>query len=414
MEKTIKKILVANRGLSAMRIMHACRDRKIPSIAVFSAPDRLSYHVHLADRAVPIGPGEPDSPYLDQSIIIEAALTSGADAIHPGWGPLSEDADFAQKVLDAGLTWIGTRPEAIRLARDPAEAGKVAAQVGIPVAPPLEGGRHVKVQILADRSGHAVHLFERECTLRYADQKIIEEAPSPSLDQDLRLEMCAAAVRFMLQIGCDSAGTVEFLLDPAAKKFYFHEVHPRLQDEHGLTELVTGLDIAGLMLDVAQGRELPFEQSEVQFCRRALGARLLARDPKTFAPSSGRVTRLTIPMGPNVRFASGISEGSEVRPDDGPLLMLLMTSGSDRPEAVRVMERALRDLRVEGVQTLAPLLLSIVRHPAFIRGFFSDRFIEEHMEELVSMMKGGDTEDEALKIARYVAEATVLGPAKWV
>jgi acetyl-CoA carboxylase biotin carboxylase subunit/propionyl-CoA carboxylase alpha chain len=485
MEKIIKKILVANRGVPAVRIMHTCRDRKIPTTAVYSAPDRISHHVYMADSAVHIGEAPPQASYLNKGKIVEAALRSGADAIHPGWGFLSENADFAQMVRDAGLVWIGPRPEVIRLVRDKIEAGKIAEQAHVPVIPGMMGvqgllqiqkwmqeekirfpilikaaalgrggemikvenemqlspavaqaraeaskvfgdeavmvekyierARHIEVQVVADGHGHCVHLYERECTIQYGNQKIIEEAPSPTLDQDLRREMCSTALSLMREIGYESAGTVEFLVDSSTKKYYFLKVNPGLQAEHGLTELIAGLDIVGIMLDVAQGRELPFGQSDIHPNRWALEARLNAQDPKTFAPSFGTITRLLIPVGPNVRVASGVFEGSDVPPNYGPLFMLLMTSGADRLEAIRVMDRALgRNLRVEGVKTLAPLLLSIIRHPAFIQGDFSTRFIEEHMEELISMFREKNSEDEVLKIARYVAEVSALGPAKWV
>lgn len=238
---------------------------------------------------------------------------------------------------------------------------------------------------------------------------------SPSLDQNPRQEICAAAVHLACEIGYDSAGTIEFLFDPAAKQYYFFKIHPGLQGGHGLTELTTSVDIVGLMLDAAQGGELPFKQQDVHPSRRALLSRLYAQDPQTFALSSGKITRLLMPMGPNVRVTAGVSEGSDVGLDEESLLMLIMTSGVDRLEAIRVMDRALgRDLRVEGVQTLAPLLLGMVRHPAFIQGDYSSRFIDEHMEELLSTSMERTNEDEVLKIAQYVAEASVLGPAKWV
>ena len=400
MEKIIKKILVANRGVPAVRIMHTCRDRKIPTTAVYSAPDRISHHVYMADSAVHIGEAPPQASYLNKEKIVEAALRSGADAIHPGWGFLSENADFAQMVRDAGLVWIGPRPEVIRLVRDKIEAGKIAEQAHVPVIPGMMGvqgllqiqkwmqeekirfpilvkaaalgrggemikvenemqlspavaqaraeaskvfgdeavmvekyierARHIEVQVVADGHGHCVHLYERECTIQHGNQKIIEEAPSPTLDQDLRREMCSTALSLMREIGYESAGTVEFLVDSSTKKYYFLKVNPGLQAEHGLTELIAGLDIVGIMLDVAQGRELPFGQSDIHPNRWALEARLNAQDPKTFAPSFGTITRLLIPVGPNVRVASGVFEGSDVPPNYGPLFMLLMTSGADR------------------------------------------------------------------------------------
>jgi acetyl-CoA carboxylase biotin carboxylase subunit/propionyl-CoA carboxylase alpha chain len=219
----------------------------------------------------------------------------------------------------------------------------------------------------------------------------------------------------MKEMGYQSAGTVEYIFDSATRKFYFLEVNTRLQVEHGITELITGVDIVSLMLDVASGRKLPFKQSDIRPNRWALEVRLNAEDPKTFNPSFGNISRLQIPQGPNVRVSSGVYEGDDVPPYYDSLFMLLMTAGPDRANAIKVMDRALgRNLRVEGIKTLQPLLLSIIRHPAFIEGDFSTRFIEEHHDELVSMFSENNSEDEVLKIAKYVAEISALGPQPWM
>lgn len=485
MGKEIQKILIANRGVPAVRIMHTCRDRKIPTTAVYSAPDRLAHHVFMADAAVNIGEAPPAESYLNMEKLIRAARQSGSDAIHPGWGFLAENEVFAQKVTDAGLTWIGPSPQVIRMMGDKIQAKVLAEKANVPTIPGIsnvtdveqirkwmdsakvafpimikaaaggggkgmvkvenhdqmaqafaqarsearksfgdetvlvekyiERGRHIEVQIVADQHGNVVHLFERECTIQRRNQKIIEEAPSPSLDAALRQEICSTATRLMREIGYTTAGTVEFIFDSATKKFYFLEVNTRLQVEHGITELITGLDVVGIMIDVAQGKKLPFTQSDIRPNRWALEVRLNAEDPKTFSPSFGTITRLQVPMGPNVRVASGAYEGADIPPYYDSLFMLLMTAGADRKDALRVMDRSLgRNLRVEGVKTLQPLLLSIIRHPSFIEGDFSTRFIEEHMDQLVSMFRDHDSEDEVLKIARYVAEISALGPQKWM
>lgn len=485
MERKIEKVLVANRGVPAVRIMHTCRDRRIPTTAVYSTPDRLAHHVLMADSAVHIGEAPPAESYLNMDRIIDAALKSKSNAVHPGWGFLAENEDFAQRVIDAGLIWIGPSPEVIRMMGDKIEAKVIAKRANVPTIPGIsdvtepeqikkwmkqekvdfpimikaaaggggkgmvkveneaditqafaqarseakkafgdekilvekyiERGRHIEVQIVADEHGNVVHLFERECTLQRRNQKIIEEAPSPSLDNNLRQEICFTAVRLMREIGYTTAGTVEFIFDAPRKKFYFLEVNTRLQVEHGTTELITGLDIVGIMIDVASGKRLPFTQDEIVPNRWSLEVRLNAEDPKTFSPSFGTITRLQIPQGPGVRIASGVYEGADIPPYYDSLFMLLMTAGADREDAVRTMDRALgRNLRVEGIKTLAPLLLSIIRHPAFIVGEFSTRFIEEHMDELISMFKEESSEDEALKIAKYVAEISALGPQKWM
>jgi acetyl/propionyl-CoA carboxylase alpha subunit len=295
------------------------------------------------------------------------------------------------------------------------EAMKAFGDERVLVEKYIERGRHIEVQVVADKYRNVVHLFERECTIQRRNQKIIEEAPSPTLNHDLRHEICFTATRLMREIGYSSTGTVEFLFDSSTKKFYFLEVNTRLQVEHGITELITGLDIVGIMIDVAMDKKLPFKQSAIHPNRWALEVRLNAEDPKNFSPSFGTITRLQVPQGPGVRVASGVYEGADIPPYYDSLFMLLMTAGADREDAIRVMDRALsRNLRVEGVKTLAPLLLSIIRHPAFIAGEFSTRFIEEHMDELISMFKEKNSEDEVLKIAKYVAEISALGPQKWM
>jgi acetyl-CoA carboxylase biotin carboxylase subunit/propionyl-CoA carboxylase alpha chain len=483
--RNINKVLIANRGVPAVRIMHTCRDRKIPTTAVYSTPDRLAHHVFMADTAVHIGEAPPVESYLNMDKMIDAALRSKSDAIHPGWGFLAENERFAQMVVDAGLIWIGPSPKVIRIMGDKIEAKEIAQKAHVPTIPGInnvsdvkqiknwmktedvpfpimikasaggggkgmvkvenddrmeqalaqarseakkafgdetvlvekyiERGRHIEVQIVGDEHGNVLHLFERECTLQRRNQKIIEEAPSPTLDEDLRQEICFTAVRLMREIGYTTAGTVEFIFDSTTRKFYFLEVNTRLQVEHGITELITGLDIVGIMLDVVIGKKLPFKQSDIRPNRWALEVRLNAEDPKTFSPSFGGITRLEIPHGPGIRISSGVYEGADIPPYYDSLFMLLMTAGADREDAVRTMDRALsRSLRVEGVKTLAPLLLSIIRHPAFIKGEFSTRFIEEHMDELISMFKEKTSEDEALKVARYVAEISALGPQKWM
>lgn len=485
MKKKIHKILVSNRGVTAVRVMHTCRDLKIPTAAVYSTPDRLAHHVFMADTAVHIGEAPPAESYLNMERMIQAAYQSKSNAIHPGWGFLAENPDFAQMVIDSGLIWIGPKPKVIKALGDKIQAKELAQKANVPTIPGIidvksideidkwmkdnkvrfpimikavaggggkglvkvenntdlihsfaqarsealkafgddrvlvekyiERGRHIEVQVIADEHSNVVHLYERECTIQRRNQKIIEEAPSPSINNDLRNEICSTAIRLMRKIGYTSAGTVEFLFDSSANKYYFLEVNTRLQVEHGITELITGLDIVSLMIDIAMSKKLPIIQSDVHPNRWALEVRLNAEDPKTFSPSFGTITRLQVPQGPAVRVASGVYEGADIPPYYDSLFMLLMSAGADREDAIRVMDRALsRNLRVEGIRTLAPLLLSIIRHPKFRTGKFSTRFIDEYMDELISMFKEKDSEDEVLKIARYVAEISALGPQKWM
>lgn len=485
MDRKIQKVLIANRGVPAVRIMDTCRDRRIRTTAVYSTPDRLSYHVRFADSAVHVGDAPPIASYLNMEKIIGAAIRTDANAIHPGWGFLAEKSEFAQMVMDAGLIWIGPSPQVIKAMGDKIEAKKLATRANVPTIPGIsavtdleeikkwieeegidfpimikasaggggkgmvkvespkdlpnalsqarseamksfgddkllvekyvERGRHIEVQIVADQHGNVVHLFERECTLQRRNQKIIEEAPSPSLNDDIRKEICFTATRLMREIGYTSAGTVEFIFDSAKNRFFFLEVNTRLQVEHGVTELITGLDIVGLMIDVAEGKRLPFRQADIYPNRWALEARLNAEDPRNFSPSFGTITRLQVPQGPGIRVSQGVYEGADIPPYYDSLLMLLMTAGPEREDAIRAMDRTLSGhLRVEGVKTLAPLLLSIIRHDAFRVGEFSTRFIEEHMDELVSMFKEKNSEDEVLKIAKYVAKVSALGPRDWM
>ena len=485
MGKEIKKILIANRGVTAVRVMHTCRDRKIPTTAVYSTPDRLAHHVFMADSAVHIGEAPPAESYLNMDKMIAAAIQSRSDAIHPGWGFLAENHKFAQMVMDAGLTWIGPPPHVIEALGDKIQAKNLAQKANVPTIPGIldvmnveqikkwmkhdkvtfpimikavaggggrgmvkvenmnqlmqafaqarseamksfgddrvlvekyiELGRHIEVQVVGDEYGNIVHLYERECTIQRRNQKIIEEAPSPSINDDLRKEICFTAIRLMREIGYTSAGTVEFIFDSTTKKFYFLEVNTRLQVEHGITELITGLDIVGIMIDVAIGKKLPFKQADIRPNRWALEVRLNAEDPRNFSPSFGTITRLQVPQGPGVRIAAGAYEGADIPPYYDSLFMLLITAGVDRGDAIRVMDRTLsRNLRIEGVKTLAPLLLSIIRHPAFKAGEFSTRFLEENMKDLVSTFKEKNSEDEVLKIARYVAKISALGPQPWM
>jgi acetyl-CoA carboxylase biotin carboxylase subunit/propionyl-CoA carboxylase alpha chain len=279
----------------------------------------------------------------------------------------------------------------------------------------IRNAKHIEVQVLGDKSGNTVHLYERECTIQRRNQKVVEESPSPSLDDDLRQEICGQAIALVKSIGYHSVGTVEFILDSDTGKYYFLEVNTRLQVEHGLTELTTGYDLVGLMIDVAEEKSLEITQDDIQPNRWAIEVRLNAEDPETFGPSFGTITRLRTPDGPNLRVATGIYQGASVPPYYDSLLMLIMSTGHNREDALKVMDRALgRSLRVEGVKTLKPLLMSIIRHSDFIKGDFSTRFIEKNIQDLVKAFREPTAEDEILNIAKYLAEVSALGPRSWV
>ena len=481
----IERLLVANRSVAAVRIMHTCRDRKIPTTAVYSTPDRLGHHVFMADKTVHIGEAPPVESYLNMERIIQAAFETGANAIHPGWGFLAENAGFARMVMDAGLIWVGPPPEVIDGMGDKAQARQMAIKAGVPVIPGtdnvtsaadalkwmgeagvdypimvkavaggggrglvrvnraeelegaisqasseaekafgsgalilekfIEDAKHIEVQVLADQDGNSVHLYERECTIQRRNQKVLEEAPSPSLTEELRQQICTQAVNLTKAMNYYSVGTVEFILDSATKKFYFLEVNTRLQVEHGITELITGYDLVSLMIDVADEKSLEISQDDIKPNRWAIEARLNAEDPETLSPSFGKIRRLRTPEGPNIRVASGIYQGASVPPYHDSLLMLIMSAGHDREDALNVMDRALgRSLRVEGVRTLKPLLISIIRHPAFRTGDFSTSFIDNNIQELIKGFRETTAEDELLKIAQYLAEVSALGPRSWI
>jgi 3-methylcrotonyl-CoA carboxylase alpha subunit len=446
-----RKVLVANRGEIAVRVLRTCRVLRIPTVAVFSDADRAARHVREADEAVPIGPAEALRSYLSIDAVLAAARATGADAVHPGYGFLSQNGDFADAVRDAGLVFVGPPGDVHRRMGDKKAARRLMAAAGVPVLPgydgddqsdarllaeaarvgwpvmlkPSRGGggkgmrvvrdqagflsalsasrrearaafgddamvierfverpRHVEVQVLADGEGRVVHLGERECSVQRRHQKVVEETPSPALDEGRREALCAAGVAAARAAGYRNAGTVEFLLSPDGS-FCFLEMNTRLQVEHPVTEVVTGLDIVRLQLEVAAGRALSVAQEDVVRRGHALECRLYAEDPqRDDLPSPGRILHLSEPEGPGVRVDSGLDEGSEVTVHYDPLLSKIVTWGRDRAESIERMGDALRRTVVLGVATNLPRLRAIVEHPAFAAGELHTGFIEEHLPEL--------------------------------
>ena len=439
MERTIKKVLVANRGVPAVRVMHTCRDRNIPTTAVYSSPDRLAHHVFMADSAVHIGEAPPVESYLNMDRMVDAALRSGSDAIHPGWGFLAENEAFAQKVIDAGLLWIGPPPKVIHLMGDKIQAKQLARKAGVPVIPGvsnvtdaaqittwmaeehvvfpiiikasaggggkgmikvdraediaiglaqarseakksfgdetilvekyIERGRHIEVQIVADSHGNVAHLYERECTLQRRNQKIIEEAPSPSLDENLRNEICFTATRLMREIGYVTAGTVEYIFDSSTRKFYFLEVNTRLQVEHGVTEEITGLDLVAAQLRSAAGERLhEILPAAPQARGHAIQARVYAEDPKRFLPSPGKLAVFAPPSDPGIRVETGYAAGREVTPYYDPLLAKVIARAETREAAIDKLVAALQMFRIEGVKHNVPALVAILDSEEFRDG----------------------------------------------
>jgi len=419
----IRKLLVANRGEIAVRVFRACRAEGIPTVAVVPPNDTGSLHAREADEVTEIG------NYLFSEEHIRAAKRTGAEAIHPGYGFLAENADFAEAVEAAGLVFVGPTPEALRAGGDKLEAKRAAREAGVPVLPTgepdeigfplmikaaaggggrgmrivrapgelddavaaaqreakaafrddtvfferyLERPRHVEIQLLADAHGNVFSLGERECSIQRRHQKVLEEAPSPALDTELRARMSEAAVAFARAIGYRSLGTAEFLLDGRA--FYFLELNGRIQVEHPVTEEATGLDLVALQLAVARGEELA--EPPTGFRRHAVEVRLYAEDPLSFLPQAGRIDGLRLPE--SIRVDAGVAAGDEVGTAYDPMIAKLIASGSDRADAFERLAAALAETEVEGVTTNLPFLRWLVRHPVVRAGRTTTALLEEY------------------------------------
>ena len=448
-----KKILIANRGEIAVRVIRACHEMNIAAVAVYSDVDRASLHVRKADETYPLGPPAATESYLNINKILDVAARSGADAIHPGYGFLSENAKFAKACVEAGVKFIGPTAAAMdamgsktraRQAMERAgvpfvpgtsrglesveQAQEVAARIGYPImlkaaaggggkgmrlvhAPAdlksaLEGARseaersfgdsevyiekaiinprHIEMQILADEHGNTVYLGERECSIQRRHQKVIEEAPSPLVDPDMRRRMGEVAVRVAQAAGYTNAGTVEFLVDQQ-KNFYFLEMNTRLQVEHPVTELITGLDLVHLQIHIANGERLPFTQQDVTIRGHAIECRIYAEDPdNNYFPSPGKITLLLLPSGPGIRRDSGMYEGWTVPMDYDPLLAKLIGYGTDREQAISRLTRALNEYFVGGIKTNISLFRRILNHPDFraakLDTGFLDRLLQQKKE----------------------------------
>jgi len=443
------KVLIANRGEIAVRVVRACRELGMRSVAVYSEVDRQALHVRYADEAYLIGAAAARDSYLRGERIIEVALKSGAGAIHPGYGFLAERADFAQSCQDAGLAFIGPKPSSIAAMGDKAVARQTVSAAGVPVVPgtegegalrddellrlapqigfPLlikataggggkgmrevtdleampallqaarreaeaafgdgnvyleklvEGARHIEIQILADQFGNTIYLGERECSLQRRHQKLLEEAPSPFIaeDETLRQQMGEVAVRAAQSTGYTNAGTIEFLVDKD-KNFYFLEMNTRLQVEHPVTEMVTGIDIVKEQIRIARGRPLRYTQADVKLKGWAIECRVNAEDPyNNFIPSTGRIDQILQPTGPGVRVDTGVFAGFEVSPYYDSLISKLIVSGETRGEAILRMRRALEEYIILGVRTNIPFHQNLMNSPRFIGGQFDTRFVEQ-------------------------------------
>jgi len=442
---TLKRVLVANRGEIAVRVIRACRALGLETVAVYSEADRGALHTRLADRAVCVGPPPSAASYLNVPSILATALGTGCDAVHPGYGFLAENAAFATACQEQGLRFVGPPPDAIRLMGNKLEARRLAARLGVPVVAGspgpvrsvddaaslgyplllkasaggggrgmrlvrsaaelgpqierasaearaafgdgtlyaeryLEQVRHVEVQVLADARGGIVHLGERDCSLQRRHQKILEEAPSPAVRPSLRRALTEAALDLARAVEYQGAGTVEFVLDPATERFYFIEMNTRIQVEHPVTEMITGLDLVGLQLRLAGGEPLPLGQADVRVAGHAIECRINAEAPEEgFRPCPGTVTVWVPPVRDGVRVDTHIEPGAVVSPFYDSLLAKVVAHGADRAGAIARLRDALAAFQVEGVSTTVGFSRRIVDHPDFVTARVHTRWVEEEL-----------------------------------
>jgi len=483
-----KKVLIANRGEIAVRIIRACRELGIATVAIYSEVDRNGLHVRYADEAYLLGPALARESYLRMDKIIEIAKRAGADAIHPGYGFLAERGDFAQACADEGITFIGPKPSAIAAMGDKAVARATVVRAGVPVVPGTEGegglrdeeiiavapqigfpllikataggggrgmrevnspeelpgllssarreaeaafgdgavyleklilgARHIEIQLLADMFGNVLHLGERECSLQRRHQKLLEESPSPFVADELRQRMGDVACKAAAAVGYVNAGTIEFLVDKE-KNFYFLEMNTRLQVEHPITEMVTGVDIVKEQIRIARGRKLRYEQGDIVMNGWALECRVNAEDPYNgFLPSTGRITHILLPTGPGVRVDTGIFPGFEISRYYDSLISKLICWGETRGEAILRMRRALEEYRILGVKTNIPFHQNIMDSHRFLAGNFDTRFVEERFSMEQAEEGKAAASDIAAILATLVAHqrdqhaAQVIQPGK--
>ncbi|CAN5217943.1 acetyl-CoA carboxylase biotin carboxylase subunit [soil metagenome] len=472
MTQTISKVLVANRGEIALRIMRTCREMDIKTVAIYSTPDANTPHVQFADESVWVGEASSSESYLDMGKVIAAARQTAADAIHPGYGFLSENGEFSNRCKDEDIIFIGPSAESMRLMGDKTAARDLMGKAGVPFPPGtkdamddvdvalsearnvgfpvlikaaaggggkgmrivhdeknfyssvkaaqsearnafgddrvyvekyLEGPRHIEFQILADREGNTVHLFERECSIQRRHQKVIEEAPSSLLSNKLRNKMADAAVRAAKACNYEGAGTIEFLVDKH-QKFYFLEMNTRLQVEHPVTEMITGIDIVEAQIRIARGEPLHFSQEQIKKNGHAIECRVYAEDPTdNFLPSTGKLSRHRIPAGGGVRVDAGVEEGGEVTINYDPMISKLSVHAPDRKQAIAKMLRALKEYEISGCRTTIPFCDFTLRHNAFIEGNYDTHFVADHYEPSKDSLFEKENDVDALAISLIAA-----------
>ena len=468
--KKIQKLLVANRGEIALRVMRSAREMGIRTVAVYSEADRSAPFVRFADEAVCIGPAASKESYLVIDKLVKVCKDLKVDAVHPGYGFLSENGDFCRALEKAGVIFVGPSPEAMKVMGDKLAAKEAVKEFGVPLVPGTEGAvsgldeaiavaktikfpilikaaaggggkgmrvvekeaelkegleraiseatnafgdgsvfiekyvagpRHIEVQVMADTHGNTCYLFERECSVQRRHQKVVEEAPSAVLTPEMRKRMGEAAVAVAKSVKYVGAGTVEFLLDDSGD-FYFMEMNTRLQVEHPVTEMITGLDLVKLQIRVAEGERLPFNQPELKINGHAIEVRVYAEDPmNNFLPDMGRLTTYRPPHGPGVRVDDGFEEGMDIPIHYDPMIAKLITHGATRDEAISRMERAIDDYAITGVETTLPFCRFVMGHPAFRSGRYDTHFVRDHFKpELLEAL----IPEEALAGALVAAE----------
>ncbi|HVS32125.1 MAG TPA: biotin carboxylase N-terminal domain-containing protein [Thermoanaerobaculia bacterium] len=465
----INKVLVANRGEIAVRVARTCREMGITPVLAFAESDDVRHVRGFFDEAVSLGPGDARATFLDVAKVVDAARRCGADALHPGYGFLSERAELAQACIDAGIRFIGPRPRSIAAMGSKAESRRLMQRLGVPVIPGYDGAdqadetllasaakigfpilvkasaggggkgmkivrepdelqaaldsarreaakafgddrlllerfieepRHVEVQVFGDRHGQIVHLFERDCSLQRRHQKVVEESPAPNYPESLRQRMTAAAVAAADGVEYENAGTVEFIVTPDGE-FYFLEMNTRLQVEHPVTELVTGIDLVRAQIAVAAGAPLPWIQEDLRQRGHAIEVRIYAEDPDDrFLPQSGRIALWREPSGPGVRVDSGAATGTEVGVSFDPMLAKLVCYAADRGACIDRLDRALREFVILGINTNVSWLRRVVTHPAFREGKVSTRFLADHEPDLARVVP-----EEVPQIAALLAGA---------
>ena len=462
----LKRVLIANRGEIALRVLRACRELGIETVAVYSQADAEALHVQLATQSVCIGPAKASESYLNQTALLTAALATGCDGIHPGYGFLSENADFADACAAAGLTFIGPSGDTIRKAGSKSAARDLMRAAGVPVTPGSDGPvssveealaaaesvgypvllkasaggggrgirrcdnaqilpaayaeakaeakacfgddemyleklvlapRHIEFQVLADRHGNVIHLGDRDCSVQRRNQKLIEEAPARCLTPALREEMGQAAVRAARAVNYEGAGTVEFLLDADGEHFYFMEMNTRIQVEHGVTEMITGVDLVRQQLRIASGLALDVAQEDFHLEGHSIECRINAEDPtKNFQPYPGQVSFLHFPGGAGVRVDSCLYNGCTLSPYYDSMAAKLLVHAPTRLEAIRKMRRCLEEFTLEGFPTNAELSYQILYHPIFVRGGCTTAFLDEHLPELLDFSRRVEEHDEGV------------------